>query len=242
MTVRWLGIGNHCAYMQAAVTLIWNPADRPGGRAARGVRHRAGRHAGPLGGRDPGRLRRRLPHAAPGLQPAFAQLSLSCTRTDHEIQSWMLDVFRVGWAQVPLPGTAACNLMRLPVCAQTILVAYHRGRMAPEGGATGGLMAAVGLGAEAADARIRKEGLGATVVACDNSAVNVTLAGAGPNGPLGLCRALKMKGRFMNVGASHSCTIICFGICRSDHVAISAVCTTMTLCRPVSMRMSSSVT
>ena len=51
--------------------------------------------------------------------------------------------------------------------------------MAPEGGATGGLMAAVGLGAEAADARIRSEGLAATVVACDNSAVNVTLAGAG---------------------------------------------------------------
>ena len=58
-------------------------------------------------------------------------------------------------------------------------MAYHRGRMAPEGGATGGLMAAVGLGAEAADARIRSEGLAATVVACDNSAVNVTLAGAG---------------------------------------------------------------
>ena len=60
---------------------------------------------------------------------------------------------------------------------QTILVAYHRGRMAPEGGVTGGLMAAVGLGADAADARIKKEGLAATVVACDNSAVNVTLAG-----------------------------------------------------------------
>lgn len=69
--------------------------------------------------------------------------------------------------------------MNLPVCAQAILVAYHRGRMAPEGGATGGLMASVGLGAEAADARIRKEGLRATVIACDNSAVNATLAGAG---------------------------------------------------------------
>ena len=90
-----------------------------------------------------------------------------------------LDVFLVAWTQEPPPGNAACNLMHIPVCAQTILVAYHRGRMAPEGGATGGLMAAVGLGAEAADARIRKEGLGATVVACDNSAVNVTLAGAG---------------------------------------------------------------
>jgi len=50
--------------------------------------------------------------------------------------------------------------------------------MAPEGGATGGLMAAVGLSAEAAHARIQKEGLGESVVACDNSSVNVTLAGA----------------------------------------------------------------
>ena len=38
-------------------------------------------------------------------------------------------------------------------------------------------MAAVGLSAEAADARLKKEGLGNTVVGCDNSAVNVTLAG-----------------------------------------------------------------
>ncbi len=73
------------------------------------------------------------------------------------------------------PINESVHLTHYPV--QTILVAYHRGRMAPEGGATGGLMAAVGLGAEAADARIKKEGLRATVVACDNSAVNVTLAG-----------------------------------------------------------------
>lgn len=52
------------------------------------------------------------------------------------------------------------------------------GRMAPEHNVTGGLMAAVGLSAEAADARLRKEGLTNTVVGCDNSPVNVTLAGA----------------------------------------------------------------
>ena len=40
-----------------------------------------------------------------------------------------------------------------------MLVAYHRGRMAPDHGVTGGLMAAVGLGAAAADARASEEGL-----------------------------------------------------------------------------------
>ena len=54
------------------------------------------------------------------------------------------------------------------------------GRMAPEHNVTGGLMAAVGLSAEAADMRLKKEGLGNTVVGCDNSAVNVTLAGRQP--------------------------------------------------------------
>lgn len=38
-------------------------------------------------------------------------------------------------------------------------------------------MAAVGLSSEAADARLKKEGLQSTVVGCDNSPVNVTLAG-----------------------------------------------------------------
>lgn len=51
------------------------------------------------------------------------------------------------------------------------------GRMAPEHNVTGGLMAAVGLSAEAADARLGKEGLISTVVGCDNSPANVTLAG-----------------------------------------------------------------
>ena len=54
------------------------------------------------------------------------------------------------------------------------------GRMAPEHNVTGGLMAAVGLSAEAADARLKKEGACNTVVGCDNSAVNVTLAGKQP--------------------------------------------------------------
>ena len=60
-----------------------------------------------------------------------------------------------------------------------VLVAYHRGRLAPDHGASGGLMAAVGLGAAAAAARLAKEGLAATVVGCDNSPVSVTLSGAG---------------------------------------------------------------
>ena len=61
---------------------------------------------------------------------------------------------------------------------QTALIAYHRGRMAPAHGATGGLMAAVGLGAADARARLAAAGVTATVVGCDNSAVNVTLSGA----------------------------------------------------------------
>ena len=41
-------------------------------------------------------------------------------------------------------------------------------------------MAAVGLSAEAAEARLQKEGLHRTVVGCDNSPTNVTLAGRCP--------------------------------------------------------------
>ena len=52
--------------------------------------------------------------------------------------------------------------------------------MAPEHNVSGGLMAAVGLSAEAADARLRKEGLRSTVVGCDNSPASVTLAGRCP--------------------------------------------------------------
>jgi fatty acid synthase len=50
--------------------------------------------------------------------------------------------------------------------------------MAPEHNVTGGLMAAVGLSSEAAEARLKKEGLVNTVIGCDNSPSNVTLAGA----------------------------------------------------------------
>lgn len=41
-------------------------------------------------------------------------------------------------------------------------------------------MAAVGLSAEAAEARLQKEGLRGTVVGCDNSPTSVTLAGRCP--------------------------------------------------------------
>ena len=58
-----------------------------------------------------------------------------------------------------------------------MLVAYHRGRMAPDSGITGGLMAAAGLSAADAKARIDKEGCKNVVVGCDNSTVGVTLSG-----------------------------------------------------------------
>lgn len=60
-----------------------------------------------------------------------------------------------------------------------MLIAYHRGRMAPDHGLSGGLMAAVGLGVAAAEARIAKAGLAdmGVVVACDNSPDSVTMSG-----------------------------------------------------------------
>lgn len=49
--------------------------------------------------------------------------------------------------------------------------------MAPDHGVKGGLMAAVGLSAEAAETRLKHAGLTRSVVGCDNSATGVTLAG-----------------------------------------------------------------
>ena len=63
---------------------------------------------------------------------------------------------------------------------QCVLVAYHRGRMCPEHGVSGGLMAAVGLGAADAEARLAKFGAASCVVGCDNSPVSTTLSGARP--------------------------------------------------------------
>ena len=62
--------------------------------------------------------------------------------------------------------------------AECVLVAYHRGRMCPHHGITGGLMAAVGLGADEAQARLSRYGKASCVVACDNSPVSTTLSGA----------------------------------------------------------------
>ena len=69
------------------------------------------------------------------------------------------------------------KLCMLWQCLIWLCVTDIAGRMAPEHNVTGGLMAAVGLSADAADARLKKEGLENTVVGCDNSPVNVTLAG-----------------------------------------------------------------
>ena len=63
---------------------------------------------------------------------------------------------------------------------QTVLVAYHRGRMCPEHNISGGLMAAVGLGADEAAARLAKHGKDSCVVGCDNSPNSVTLSGMPP--------------------------------------------------------------
>ena len=67
---------------------------------------------------------------------------------------------------------------RLPEPRADLLVAYHRGRMAPDNGVTGGAMAAVGLSAAEAAARIAREDCPGVVVACDNSLSGVTLSGA----------------------------------------------------------------
>jgi fatty acid synthase len=50
--------------------------------------------------------------------------------------------------------------------------------MCPEHGVSGGLMAAVGLGAGEAEARLKKHGKASCVVGCDNSPVSTTLSGA----------------------------------------------------------------
>lgn len=56
-------------------------------------------------------------------------------------------------------------------------MAYHRARQWPEASMRGGLMAACGLGAAAAEERLAEEGLAACVVACDNSPSSTTLSG-----------------------------------------------------------------
>ncbi|EIE23140.1 hypothetical protein COCSUDRAFT_47508 [Coccomyxa subellipsoidea C-169] len=79
---------------------------------------------------------------------------------------------------------------------QTVLVAYHRGRMCPEHGISGGLMAAVGLGADEAEARLVKHGKASCVVGCDNSPTSTTLSG--PEGDLKpLLEQLKAEGVFV---------------------------------------------
>ncbi|EIE22203.1 ketoacyl-synt-domain-containing protein [Coccomyxa subellipsoidea C-169] len=60
---------------------------------------------------------------------------------------------------------------------QTVMVAYHRGRMCPDHGISGGLMAAVGLGAEVAEARLAAHGKDSCVIGCDNSPICTTLSG-----------------------------------------------------------------
>ncbi|KAK9904717.1 hypothetical protein WJX75_001194 [Coccomyxa subellipsoidea] len=129
--------------------------------------------------------------------PALAMVGLVA------VQIGLVDMLRKEYGVVPA-GMLGHSAGEIPCgyadgCLtreQTILIAYHRGRMAPEHNVTGGLMAAVGLSADAADARLKKEGLENTVVGCDNSPVNVTLAG--PAEELApLCAKLKDEGVFV---------------------------------------------
>jgi acyl transferase domain-containing protein len=76
------------------------------------------------------------------------------------------------------PGEIACGYADGGFThAQTLLVAYHRSRMCRDHGVAGGLMAAVGLGAEEAERRLRQARAAGSVVACDNSPSSTTLSG-----------------------------------------------------------------
>lgn len=76
-----------------------------------------------------------------------------------------------------LTGEVACGYMDGGLSLeQTIAVAYERAAKSSVAG-TGGLMASVGISAEAAESRLKSLGALNTVVACDNSSSNVTISG-----------------------------------------------------------------
>ena len=99
-------------------------------------------------------------------------------------QVGLVDMLRKEWGITPAgvlghsAGEIACGYADgCFSAAQCVLVAYHRGRAGPAHGVAGGLMAAVGLGTEEAQARLDAHGKASCVVACDNSPVSVTLTG-----------------------------------------------------------------
>lgn len=76
-----------------------------------------------------------------------------------------------------LTGEVACGYMDgVLTLEQTIAVAYERAAKSSVAG-KGGLMASVGLSAEAAKSLLKSLGALDTVVACDNSPSNVTISG-----------------------------------------------------------------
>jgi fatty acid synthase len=101
------------------------------------------------------------------------------------VQVGLVDMLREEWGIAPAgvlghsAGEIACGYADGGLsAAQCVLVAYHRGRAGPALGMAGGLMAAVGLGADEAQARLDAHGRASCVVACDNSPVSATLSGA----------------------------------------------------------------
>eukprot|EP00884_Botryococcus_braunii_P006514 jgi/Botrbrau1/15864/Bobra.40_1s0048.1 len=77
---------------------------------------------------------------------------------------------------------------------EAMLVAYHRGRLAPMDKVKGGLMASVGLSAEEAEQRIH--GIPDVAVACDDSRSNVVLAGRAQS-LIPVLSAIKREGAFV---------------------------------------------
>jgi hypothetical protein len=77
----------------------------------------------------------------------------------------------------PFAGDIVCGYVDgIYTLEQTMCVAYERASRAAKAGG-GGLMASVGLSAGAAQELLDKAGALKTVVACDNSPTNVTVAG-----------------------------------------------------------------
>ena len=114
---------------------------------------------------------------------------------------------------------------------ECVLVAYHRGRMCPEFGITHGLMAAVGLSAEDADARLLAHGKLGCVVACDNSPASTTLSG----GLLNSLVHVRLHAAIVlviHMLLSHAHAVLAFGLshtCESQlnmHFGIWAECRT----------------
>lgn len=115
---------------------------------------------------------------------------------------------------------------------QTVLVAYHRGRMCPEHNISGGLMAAVGLGADEAEARLAKHGKSSCVVGCDNSPNSVTLSGNAFLGAFTHIHAL--YGNFSHLSQNQAQSL-CHISCQFYHAESTARCFVSLSCQIANM-------